>query len=46
MKSNKRRFRLSVKHKDKCIFSRRHGYRGKVIFGYSIILILFGIEII
>ena len=37
---------LSVKKKDKCFYSRRNGYVGKIIFGYSVRLRLFGIEII
>lgn len=36
-----KRFWLSIKHKSKCLFSRRNGYKGKLIFGYSICLHLF-----
>lgn len=28
---------LSIKKAKDCIFSRRNGYRGKIIFGYSIL---------
>jgi len=37
---------LSIKRKDKCLFSRRNGIVGKIIFGYSIRLRLFGKDII
>ena len=40
-----RMFYISIKRKDKCLFSRRNGYKGKLIFGYSVLLILFGFEI-
>lgn len=39
-------FWLSIKHKNKCLFSRRNGYVGKIILGYSIRLRLFGRDII
>lgn len=39
-------FWLSIKPAKDCLFSRRHGYQGKIIFGYSIRLILFDINII
>lgn len=42
LKIMEKRFWLSIKHKDKCLFSRRNGYQGKIIFGYSIRLRLFG----
>jgi hypothetical protein len=41
-----KKFWLSVKKKEKCLFSRRHGYIGKIIFGYSVRLRLFGRGII
>lgn len=37
---------LSVKKAKDCLFSRRNGYKGKIVFGYSIRLRLFGKEII
>jgi hypothetical protein len=37
---------LSIKKASKCFFSRRNGYQGKVIFGYSIRLRLFKMEVI
>ncbi len=40
------RFWLSVIKKEKCLFSRQNGYRGKIIFGHSIRLRLFNINII
>ncbi len=42
----RKRFRLSIKKAKNCIFSRRNGYLGKIVFGYSIILRLFGKDII
>lgn len=35
-------FWLSIKQAKKCLFSRRHGRIGKIIWGYSICLRLFG----
>jgi len=35
------RFWLSIKKKENCLFSRRNGYEGKIVFGYSIRLKLF-----
>ena len=37
---------LSIAHKDDCLFSRRLGISGKIIFGHSIRLRLFGKDII
>ena len=37
---------LSIKKAKDCLFSRRLGYQGKIIFGYSIRLRLFKKEII
>lgn len=39
-------FWLSIRKAKNCLFSRRLGIRGKVIFGYSICLRLFDKEII
>ncbi len=39
-------FWLSIRKKEKCLFSRRNGYFGKLIFGYSVCLRLFGIDIL
>lgn len=39
-------FWLSIKKAEDCLFSRRNGYVGKIIFGYSIRLRLFGKDII
>jgi len=39
-------FWLSVKKASECFFSRRNGYSGKVVFGYSIRLRLFKMEVI
>lgn len=37
---------LSIRKAKNCLFSRRNGYEGKIIFGYSIRLRLFGKDII
>ncbi len=39
-------FWLSIKPAQNCLFSRRNGYEGKIIFGYSVCLRLFNIDII
>lgn len=39
-------FWLSVKPAKDCLFSRRNGYRGRIIAGYSICLRLFNKDII
>ncbi len=39
-------FWLSIRKKDNCLFARRNGYMGKLIFGYSVRLRLFGKELI
>jgi hypothetical protein len=44
MTMKERKFWLSIKHKDKCLFSRRNGFKGKIIFNYSVCLRLFGIN--
>lgn len=41
-----KKFWLSIVHKDNCFFSRREGIVGKIIFGHSIRLRLFGKDII
>lgn len=46
LNSRNYKFWLSVKHKSKCLFSRRNGLSGKLLFGYSIRLRLFGKDII
>lgn len=40
--SFEKRFWFSMKPKNKCLFSRRNGYVGRIVFGYSICLRLFG----
>lgn len=35
------KFWLSIKKKENCLFSRRNGHEGKLIFGYSVCLKLF-----
>ncbi len=40
------RFWLSIRKAKNCLFGRRNGYSGKIIFGYSIRLRLFGKDII
>lgn len=42
----KKKFYFSIIPLNKCIFSRRNGYVGKIIFGYSIHVIIFGYELI
>ena len=37
---------LSIKKAKDCIFSRRLGYQGKIILGYSVRLRLFGVDVI
>jgi hypothetical protein len=39
-------FFISIKQKERCLFSRRNGYVGKIVFGYSIVVRLFGVKII
>ena len=38
----KKDFYISIKRKSKCLEIRRQGYMGRLIFGYSIILKMFG----
>jgi hypothetical protein len=42
----KKRFWLSIKRADDCLFSRRNGHEGMLLWGYSIRLRLFGREVI
>lgn len=42
----KKPFWLSIRLAKKCLFSRRLGFQGKIILGYSVRLRFFGIEII
>ena len=37
---------ISIKRLDKCLFSRRHGYQGKIIFGYSVMIRLLNYDLI
>ena len=41
----KKRNWLSVRKAKNCLFGRRNGYIGKLIFGYSVCFRLFGIDI-
>ena len=43
---NRKWFWISIKKGNHCLFSRRNGYKGKIIYGYSICLRLFNIDII
>lgn len=43
---NNKPFWLSIKKAKDCLFSRRLGFQGKIIFDYSVRLRLFGIDII
>lgn len=38
----KRLFFISIKRKSKCLDIRKQGYIGRLVFGYSIMLKLFG----
>jgi hypothetical protein len=42
---NRKYFFFSIKKKDKCLFSRRNGYVGKIIHGYSVCIRIFGFDI-
>lgn len=37
-----RKFYVSIRKVNKCLFGRRNGYIGKVIHGYSVCITLFG----
>ena len=39
-------FWVSVKRKEKCLYSRRNGYLGTLIFGYSVMVRLFNKDIL
>lgn len=39
-------FFISVKWADYCPFLRRFGIVGKVIFGYSVVIMIFGLKIV
>ena len=43
--SNHKRFVFLVKKAKDCLFSRRNGYRGKIICGYLFVIRLFGFNI-
>lgn len=38
-------FFISIKKSNECLFSRRNGYIGKLIHGYSVVIRLFGKEL-
>jgi len=40
------KFWLSIRRANKCLFSRRNGYIGKLILGYSVCLRLFNRDIL
>lgn len=40
------KFRISIKNIKNCIESRRKGWEGKILFGYSIRIILFNRNIV
>ena len=46
MRANEIKNWVSIKPKKKCLYSRRNEIIGKVIFGYSICLRIFGYNII
>ena len=41
-----KRFWISIQRAERCLFSRRNGYQGKIIFGYSVCVRLFNIDIL
>lgn len=43
---NERKFWISIRKAKDCFFSRRNGYQGKVILGYSCMLRLFGYDLL
>jgi len=45
-KIEKKRFWISVLWAEDCLFGRRLGIEGKIIFGYSIRLRMFGKDIV
>lgn len=42
---NEQLFFISIRKANKCLFSRRNGILGNIVFGYSIVIRLFGWEI-
>jgi len=42
----KKKFWALIKKADKCLFSRRNGYEGKILFGYSVMIRLFNYDLI
>lgn len=43
---NKFKFWLSIRRVENCLFSRRNGYMGVRVFGLSICLRLFGVDML
>jgi hypothetical protein len=43
---HRKRFWISVRKAENCLFSRRLGYQGKIIRGYSVCVRLFNIDIL
>lgn len=43
---NRKRFWISVVLAKDCLFSRRNGYKGKIVLGYSVCIRLFGFDIV
>jgi hypothetical protein len=41
-----KKFWFSIKRAKDCLFSRRLGFRGKIIFGYSVRLRVFNFDVI
>ena len=41
-----RKFWISIRKAKNCLFSRRNGYRGRIILGYSIMIRLFGVDLV
>jgi hypothetical protein len=37
-----KKFWISIRRAKNCLFSRRNGYKGKLIFGWSVCIRLFG----
>lgn len=42
----RKKFWLSIRKADSCLFSRRNGFIGKIIFGYSVCLRMFNYDLI
>lgn len=45
-KMKRKKFWLSIRKANDCLFARRNGHLGKIFLGYSICLRLFGKDII